>query len=230
MRECSDGIATASLDMNLHTVERPEAGGVTDSMLLDAFMPEFDATRIEHRVIDARPARVYEVAIRTDLAEVLLRSHVVSALFGVRAAGERLLAMARGPRPEGQLGIGSMRLAELPDHGAWIRLGEDSPSEFVFGVVGRFWAGQTSWADVASRDFVAFREPGYARIAANLSVRSYGDRRALLSYEARTQATDDAARRAFLRYWNLASPGAGVVMRSALALIADETRRSGSGA
>jgi hypothetical protein len=230
VRGCWDGIATASFDMNLPTAELAEVGGVTDSMLLDTFMPAFDATRIEHRVIDARPARVYEVAIRTDLAEVVLRSHVVSTLFSLRAAGERLLAMVRGPQREGPPEIGSMRLAELPDRGGWMRLGEDTPSEFVFGVVGRFWAGQTSWADVASHDFVAFREPGYARIAANLSVRSYGDRRTLLSYEARTQATDDAARRAFMRYWNLVSPGAGVVMRSALALIADETRGRGSGA
>jgi hypothetical protein len=216
--------------MSLTTVGLPQVGSVNDAMLLDAFMPEFDVTRIEHRVIDARPARVYEVAIHTDLAEVLLRSHVVSALFGLRAAAERMLAMARGPQPERPPEMGSMRLAELPDRGGWIRLGEDSPSEFAFGVVGRFWAGQTSWKDVAAQDFVAFREPGYARIAANLSVRSYGDRRTLLSYEARTQATDDTARRAFMRYWNLVSPGVGVVMRSALSLIADQTRRSGSDA
>jgi hypothetical protein len=30
-------------------------------MLLDSLMPEFDATWIEHRVIDGRPADVYEV-------------------------------------------------------------------------------------------------------------------------------------------------------------------------
>jgi hypothetical protein len=213
--------------MNPSTVELADIGRVTDSMLLDALMPEFDATRIEHRVIDARPAAVYEVAIRSDLTEVLLRSHVVSALFGLRAAGERLVSMARGAQLDAPPEMGSMRLSELPDRGGWIRLGADSPREFAFGVVGRFWAGQTNWADVAARDFVAFSEPGYARIAANLSVRSYGERRTLLSYEARTQATDDVARRAFMRYWSLVSPGAGVVMRSALALIAEATHRSG---
>ena len=212
----------------MSTVEIREVGGHTDSMLLDSFMPEFDATRIEHRVIDARPASVYEAAIHADLADALLRSHLVSALFGLRAAGERLLAVARGSHAEGPSEMGSMRLAELPERGAWIRLGEDRPNEFAFGVIGRFWAGQTRWADVASPAFGTFSEPGYARIAANLSVRAYGDRRTLLSYEARTQATDDVARRAFMRYWKLASPGAGVVMRSALALIADEVSRSGS--
>jgi hypothetical protein len=49
----------------------------------------------------------------------------------------------------------------------------------------------------------------------------------LLSYEARTQATDETASRAFLRYWTLVSPRVGAVMRSLLALIAREARRSG---
>jgi hypothetical protein len=226
VRGCWDDIATASLDVNRSTAEVADVGRITDSMLLDSFMLKFDATRIEHRVIDARPADVYEAAIHSDLTGVLLRSHVVSAFFGLRAAGERLVSMASGSQQAAPPENGSMRLSELPDRGGWIRLGDDSPREFVFGAVGRFWAGQTSWADVVSHDFVAFGEPGYARIAANLSVRSYGDRRALLSYEARTQATDDAARRAFMRYWRLVSPGAGVVMRSALALIDEATHRA----
>jgi hypothetical protein len=210
----------------MSTVEVREVDGRTDSMLLDCFMPEFDATRIEHRVIDARPGSVYDAAIHADLADTLLRSHLVSALFGLRATGERLIAAARRTPLQRPSEMASMRLAELPDRGAWIRLGADSPREFVFGVIGRFWAGQTRWADVASPDFATFSEPGYARIAASLSVRAYGDRRTLLSYEARTRATNDEARRAFMRYWNLVSPGVGVVMRSALSLIADEASRS----
>jgi hypothetical protein len=63
-----------------------------------------------------------------------------------------------------------------------------------------------------------------SRVRQLISLRSYGRQRTLLSYEARTQATDEAARRAFLRYWSLVSPGVGVVMRSALAVIAQEAR------
>lgn len=40
-------------------------------------------------------------------------------------------------------------------------------------------------------------------------------------YEARTQATDDVARRGFLRYWRPLSPFIGVVMRSQLRVVAD---------
>ena len=192
-------------------------------MLLDSLMPEFDATRIEHRVIDGSPADVYEVAIHADFADAVRRSRIVRGLFALRAGAERVVATARGsqvvspPEP-------TLRLAEMPEHGDWVWLGADPPNEFAFGVVGRFWGGETAFEQIDSSAFTSFDSPGYAKIAASLSLRCYGDQRTLLSYEARTQATDEAARRAFLRYWTLVSPGVGVVMRSFLAVIAQETR------
>lgn len=111
----------------------------------------------------------------------------------------------------------------MPEHGDWVRLGEDPPNEFTFGLIGRFWAGTTAFEQIDASAFRSFDSPGYAKISASLSLlRPYGDRRTLLSYEARTQATDETARRAFLRYWTLVSPGVGVVMRSLLALVAQE--------
>jgi hypothetical protein len=200
-------------------------------MLLDRLMPEFDATRIEHRVIDGSPDDVYHAAIHVDFVDAMRRSRIVRGLFALRAATERVLATARRshvvspPAP-------TLRLAELPEHGDWVRLAMDPPNEFAFGVVGRFWGGETTFEQIDSSAFTSFDSPRYAKIAASLSLRSYGDQRTLLSYEARTQATDDAARRAFLRYWTLVSPGVGVVMRSLLALVAQETRaaRYGAGA
>jgi hypothetical protein len=192
-------------------------------MLLDSLMPEFDATRIEHRVVEGNPASVYEAAIHCDFVDAMRRSRVVRGVFALRAAAERVVATARGsqvvrpPEP-------TLRLAEMPQRGDWIRLGVDPPNEFAFGVVGRFWGGQTTFEQIDSSAFTSFDAPGYAKIAASLSLRSYGDQRTLLSYEARTQATDANARRAFLRYWTVVSPGVGVVMRSLLALIAEETR------
>jgi hypothetical protein len=191
-------------------------------MLLDTLMAEFDATRVEHRVISGARSDVYDAAVHADLVDAMRRSRVVRTLFTLRRAAERVAATVGGSQvpsaPEPML-----RLAEMPEHGDWVKLGADPPIEFVFGAIGRFWGGETKWEQIESSSFVSFHEPGYAKIAANLSLRPYGEERTLLSYEARTQATDDAARRAFLRYWALASPGAGVVMRSALAVIAHET-------
>ena len=120
----------------------------------------------------------------------------------------------------------ALRLVDLPDRGDWVRLGDDPPKEFAFGVIGRFWAGQTVWEQIDAAEFRSFSTPGYAKIAANFSLRAYGDHRTLLSYEARTQATDDAARRGFLRYWTVVSPGVGMVMRATLAVVDDHVRRS----
>jgi hypothetical protein len=192
-------------------------------MLLDSLMPEFDATRIEHRVIDASPPDVYEAATHADFVDAVRRSRIVRGVFALRAAAERVVATARRSqvvRPSQP----TLRLAEMPEHGDWVRLGADPPNEFAFGAVGRFWGGETTFEQINSAAFTSFDRPGYAKIAASLSLRAYGDQRTLLSYEARTHATDDTARRAFLRYWTLVSPGVGVVMRSLLALIAQETR------
>ena len=197
----------------------------SDAMLLDAFMPNFDATRIEQRVIDGRPAAVYEAAIHADLVDALRRSRIVRGLFAVRAAGERLASIARG-RPVATPDMPVMRLVEMPNVGDWVRLGECAPNEFAFGAIGRFWGGETVWEEIESSEFISFNKPGYAKIAANLSLRHYGDDRTLLSYEARTQATDEVARRAFRRYWTFASFGAGFVMRAALDLIADRVLES----
>jgi hypothetical protein len=196
-------------------------------VLLDNLMPEFDATRIEHRVIDGRLADVYEAAIDADFVDAVRRSRIVRGMFLVRAAVERVAATARRSRVLNPAEA-TLRLAEMPEHGAWVRLGQDPPNEFAFGVIGRFWAGETTFEQIDASAFTSFDSPGYAKIAANLSLRSYGDQRTLLSYEARTQATDEAARRAFLRYWTVVSPGVGAVMRSLLAVIAQETPGAGA--
>jgi len=196
-------------------------------MLLDDLMPKFDATRIEHRVIDGQPAKVYEVVIHVDFLDAMRRRPIVRGLFALRAAAERVAATMRRSRVLSPPEPASLRLGEMPEHGDWVRLGADPPNEFAFGVIGRFWGGATTFEQIDSSAFRSFDSPGYAKIAASLTLRPYGDQRTLLSYEARTQATDETARRAFLRYWTLVSPGVGIVMRLLLALIAQDARRSG---
>jgi hypothetical protein len=190
-------------------------------MLLDAALPDFDATRIEHRVIDGEQARVYDVVLGADFMRAWREHAAVRALGAARSMAEQIVARARG-RAAAQAAAepGSMRLADLPTHGQWVRLGEDPPHELTFGVVGRFWSGETSWEEIDATDFAGFSAPGFARIGCAFSLRPYGTARTLVSYEARTAATDDEARRAFLRYWRAASAGAGVVMRAQLAVVA----------
>ena len=100
-------------------------------------------------------------------------------------------------------------------------LGQDPPHEIAFGV-GRFWAGETVWAQIDATDFETFAEPGFGKIARNLSLRAYGADRSLVTYECRTLATDATARPGFMRCWRPLAPFIRVVMRSQLRVIEAE--------
>jgi hypothetical protein len=197
-------------------------------MLLDELIPEFDATRIEHRVVDATLPEAYEAVLDADFNRAWKESTTVRALFAARSAAEEAVSRLRGRDFSPPAEAPSMRLADLGTHGGGsasdplpfsrtVRLGEDRPREIAFGMVGRFWSGETAWKEIDASDFAGFHEPGFARIGCNFSLRPYGTRRTLVSYEARTQATDEDSRRQFLRYWKAVSPGVGMVMRSMVA-------------
>jgi hypothetical protein len=139
----------------------------------------------------------------------------------VRAGAERAVQTVRGMPPRPDPAPASLRLGDLGDDGEWIRLGARPAEEFVFGALGRFWSGRTEWVHVAAAQFAEFDSPGVGKIAANLSFRDYGATQTLVSYEARTVATDPASRAQFLRYWRVVDPFVGVVMRGTLRLVSD---------
>jgi len=193
-------------------------------MLIEDALPDFDAVRREHAVIPGRREIAWHAVMAADFLDAWRDNRVVSALFAARAAAERATSVVQGraysepPVPE------SLRLADMEHSGEWVLLGEDQPREIAFGAIGRFWAGETAWLDIDADEFAAFGRPGFARIACNFSLRPYGRAATLVTYEVRTQATDDASRRAFLRYWKPLSPFIGVVMRAQLTVIGRETR------
>lgn len=201
----------------------PAAAPAGESMLIERLMPHFDAVRVEHRIVPGDIATVYAATRRADFIRAWRGSAAVRVLFAVRGMGERAVSLIarreyrEPPPPE------SMRLADMPTHGDWVLLGEDPPNEIAFGVIGRFWAGETVWAEIDATDFEAFTEPGFGKIACNFSLRPYGADRVLVTYECRTLATDETARRGFMRYWRPLSPFIGVVMRSQLQVIEAET-------
>jgi len=193
------------------------------SMLIDLLMPCYDAVRAEHRVVPGDIATVYAATRRADFIRAWRESVNVRLLFAARSLGEGAVSLItrrehrEPPPPE------SLRLADLPTHGDWVLLGEDQPHEIAFGVIGRFWAGETIWAQIDAADFETFAEPGFGKIACNFSLRPYGANQTLVSYECRTLATDETARRGFMRYWRPLAPFIGLVMRSQLRVIQAET-------
>jgi hypothetical protein len=195
-----------------------------EPMLIERALSGYDAARVEHAVVPGDVAAVYAAVLRADFIQAWLESPAVRVLFGARSLGERALsAVRRRPFAEPPAPA-SLRLADMTEHGEWVLLGEDPPHEVAFGTIGRFWSGETVWEEIDAREFGTFDRPGFARIACNFSVRPYGRAHSLVSYECRTQATDPAARRAFLRYWRPLSPFIGVVLRAQLRVVAAEAR------
>jgi hypothetical protein len=122
-------------------------------MLIDRLMPCYDAVRAEHRIVPGDIATVYTATRHADFIRAWRESTAVRLLFAARGVGERAVSLIASrehrepPPPE------SMRLGDMPTHGDWVLLGEDPPHEIAFGVVGRFWAGETIWAQIDAADF-----------------------------------------------------------------------------
>lgn len=197
----------------------------TAPMLIEQALPSFHAGRTEHLVVPGDVECAYAAVLRADFMLAWRESPAVRALFGARTLAERVVSAARGRTAAEPPPPATLRLADMTGHGEWVRLGEDPPHEIAFGTIGRFWGGETVWETIDAGEFATFARPGYARIACNFSVRPYGAAQSLVSYECRTQATDAAARRAFLRYWRPLSPFIGVVLRAQLGVVASEAER-----
>lgn len=191
----------------------------TAPLLLDELLPHADAVRTEHLLIDGDLAQIYDAIRAADFMR-MAEQPLMRALFGLRGLGERVISkLRRRPLPQ-PAPMATLRLADLGAHGEWVVLGARPPHEIAIGVVGRFWAGETSWETIDAHDFAGFDRPGFAKIAAAFTLRSYGPGRVHVSYECRTLATDPQSRRAFLRYWRALSPFIGLVLRTQLRIVA----------
>ena len=191
-------------------------------LMLDWLLPEFDATIVEHRVVEGDPEAIYRAITTVDMAEIPKHYAAVRVLFAARGAAERLVNALLGRPTPAPLPEGALRLGDMPEHGDWVKLSVEPPDEFAFGVVGRFWGAETVWETIDADHFVAFDRPGFAKIACSISLRPYGTAHTLVSYEARTQALDPESRAHFLRYWRVVRPGVAIVMRAFLHAVAKE--------
>jgi hypothetical protein len=189
---------------------------IPQSLLLDRRLPIWDVTRVERRVIDAPQGTVYNAVLQVDFLDAIRNNRAVRVLVALRTAAERLVAALRLRRFEQAPPQEALRLRDIAERGEWISLGTNPPTEVVFGAIGRFWSGETRWIASDASEFSAFDRPGFAKIACNIHLRALAGGRTLVTYEARTKATDPASRRAFLRYWRVVAPFVGVVMRSLL--------------
>ena len=202
------------------------------TLLIDEYLPDFDQTRIEHLVIDAPTEVVYEAMRTMDL--LMVHSPITDLAMFVRGLPEKVGRLRRRSDPPAPP-LPSMRLSALFDREGfdreetlegWVGLAEERGREIAFGAVGKPWLAEIEWKTVPPEGFAGFDEPGWAKIAASLSVREYGAKRSILTYEARTGMTDDESRDRFNRYWTVVSPFVGTIMRALLRTVADSVAES----
>lgn len=187
------------------------------TMLIDRYLPTFDATIITHEVIDADVARTWQALQDLDLMKV--HTPLLDAAFYLRGLPTRVAA-ALGR--ENQQATEPTELTLTGDGmglEGWLSLGQVPEREIAFGAIGRFWQADIEWYDVSGlspSQFATFDEAGWGRIAANFSLRAYGDSRTLASYEARTATPDEESAVRFRRYWRLVRPFVSHIMAAAL--------------
>jgi hypothetical protein len=192
-------------------------------MLIDRYLTRFDVTLIEHKVVDADVATTWQALRELDLAQV--HTPVMDAALFVRAVPARVGARLGRKAPPAPAPRRLLLTGDGLGLEGWLSLGESAEREIAFGAVGRFWQPDIEWYDVSTMtpgQFAAFDEPGWGRIAANLSLRHYGTPRTLASYEARSLIGDPDSARRFARYWTIVRPFVRHIMKAAL----DTLRRS----
>lgn len=181
-------------------------------MLIDRFMPRFDARISRHVLVDADPETTYAALRAVDLAKV--RSPLVRGALALRRKAERRRREAHGTEPSAE--PTTMTFDDLPRYGR-VPLGEEPGREIAIGGVGTL-AGPEP---VLPSEFEAFERPGFWKGVASLSVQPYGGSRSLLSYEVRMRATDPASERRLHRFLRIARPAIGRVVDRVL----DHVRR-----
>jgi len=136
----------------------------------------------------------------------------------VSATPERALAAAREVRVEDMSGVrllfklrGLRAASQGPAWGALLAQGFQTLGEDTLVLVGKPWTAGGNLRRVD--DFVAFGEPGYAKMAMDMRAVPDGDG-ALLETETRIYLTDASARRRFRAYWLVIRPFSGLVRRS----------------
>ena len=177
-------------------------------MLLDELMPEFEFAESHSVRISAPPHRALEAVKSVPLGEMPL----VRLLFAVRSLPARI-AGERGLPAHGATSLDGQML----DFG-FVRLAEEPGREVVCGGIGQMFKLRGGVAPTVgdTRAFLAFREPGYARVAMGFSAEAAEGGARLLT-ETRVQTTDPASRRRFGRYWRVIRPGSAAIRRSWLA-------------
>lgn len=102
-------------------------------------------------------------------------------------------------------------------------LDEEPPDFLAIGVVARPWQIKGGLQRLDGREeWLAFAEPGYAKISWTFRLEALGGRTTMVSTETRVRCTDATSRRRFNRYWAVVGPFSSLIRKELLRVIKRE--------
>jgi hypothetical protein len=189
-------------------------------MLIDEFMPHFDAVERHRTVVNAPAASVYGALRTVNLAD----AWPVRALLAMRGLPAALAQGRQGLRLLKTRARHHVGLADFEEQGFRI-LAEDSPRELLIGLEGAFWRPSGNINPVEAASFRGPIPPGTARAAWNFHIEDLGGGTCNLSTETRVHCADAASRRSFRLYWLPVRPFSGLIRRLMLRTIRRHAER-----
>ncbi len=181
--------------------------------LLDTYMPDFEVAERHTIHIKAPALLAFSTALKTNMEG----SAIIRALFRSR----EFILGGNAPPPSPPKGL----LKQLTSIG-WGMLAEIPGQEIVMGSATQPWEANPVFRPIPPREFEAFNEPNYVKIAWTLSVESTGPSTSKAITETRVQTTSPEARERFRIYWACLSPGILLIRRALFRQIKKEAELS----
>lgn len=169
-------------------------GGDSLDRFYDQLLPNWEVGEHHEIRVRAPASTAFAAARMMDIEQSLL----VRAIFWLRQAimrAPRAPDDKRRPFIERAKALGWAVLVDIPGR------------RTVLAAVTRPWQRAVTFIPLSGVDFLAFNQPGYAKIIWSIEVHPDGADRSVASTETRVQITDPKSRRRFRLYWALLSPG-----------------------
>ncbi|MDH3712149.1 MAG: hypothetical protein OER04_19840 [Cyclobacteriaceae bacterium] len=184
--------------------------------LIQKYLPNFEYREHRGTSIAVPPAKAYHSMRTLDLNDSRLIRAVFTTrrfLYGIFSKSGQVINSAEfGPLVDWVLKLGWSVLEEVPHR------------ELVVGAVTQPWAANVVFQGLSGPDFMAFTEPGFAKIAWNIEVHEVRPGVTRLSSETRVALTDPVARHKFRYYWFLFNPGIRLIRWLALRMVKSDLK------
>lgn len=179
--------------------------------LNDKYLPAFHFHERHSLNIAAKQADVMAAALNYRPESDLIFRCAITA----RELPMRVLGLMKRQRGSSQPAFGMDNFTLLEKKG---------DQESAFGLAGKFWKSDYGQAPITDgADFLAFCEPGAAKLVLSFEAEKLDDTHTRLTTETRVFCLDQEAQRKFAPYWYLIRPVSGLLRRRMLVSIRQNT-------